>query len=91
VKAERGALGSRLAQATPDVEELRGPLEAAVRDLATMFASRTDQAREVLRRVLVGERLNVRPDPERGYVVEGVLRVTVAAAGAMAPIPPTAR
>jgi hypothetical protein len=80
LKAERASLGARLAQTTPNVEELREPLEAAVRDLLTTFTARTDQARDVLRKELAGNRLKVRPDPERGYVVEGMLRVTVSAA-----------
>jgi hypothetical protein len=87
LKAERAALSSRLTQATPNVEELRQPLEAAVRDLLTVFASRTGQARDVLRKALAGDRLKVRPDPERGYVVEGMLRVTVSAARSARPGP----
>jgi hypothetical protein len=69
------------------LEELREPLEAAVRDLLTVFASRTDQARDVLRKALAGDRLKVRPDPERGYVVEEMLRVTVSAARSAGPGP----
>jgi hypothetical protein len=49
-----------------------------VGDLLTVFASRTDEAREALRKALAGERLKARPDLERGLRGRGRVRVSVA-------------
>jgi hypothetical protein len=66
LKAERAALGALLTQATPNVEELREPLEAAVRDLLTASTARTDQARDVLRKELAGKSAEGPPRPGVG-------------------------
>ncbi len=78
LKREREILGARLgSSAVPDAEELRPPLEAALADLGSALRASPDRAREALRRLLPGRRLQVAPDPQRGFRVEGLLRLEI--------------
>ena len=76
LKAERAVLRSRLAYtAIPEAVDLKAALEAALRELDVSFGGSPDRAREALRRLLPRRRLSVGPDPERGVLVRGRLRL----------------
>jgi hypothetical protein len=76
LKAERVVLRSRLAcVAIPEPEDLRVALETALGQLEVAIGGSPDRAREALRRLLPHRRLSVGPDPERGFLVRGLLRL----------------
>ena len=76
LKAERVVLRSRLAcGAIPELKDLRAALETALGQLEVAFSGSPDRAREALRRLLPHRRLSVGPDPERGFLVRGLLRL----------------
>ena len=76
LKAERAVLRSRVAYAAiPEAEDLKASLEIALQELEVSFGGSPDRAREALRRLLPRRRLFVGPDPERGFLVRGLLRL----------------
>jgi DNA invertase Pin-like site-specific DNA recombinase len=76
LKMERAVLRTRLAYtAIPEAVDLKGALETALRELEVSFCSSPDRARAALRRLLPRRRLSVGPDPERGFLVRGLLRL----------------
>jgi hypothetical protein len=59
----------------PDLEAISALVERRVLDLRTTLDSEPEAARRAMRRLLGGERLRVYSDPDRGFRVEGILRV----------------
>jgi DNA invertase Pin-like site-specific DNA recombinase len=60
---------------TPDLDTLRPAVEAATRDLRAAFQAAPEEAQGALRALLGDHRLAVIPDAEKGYRVEGMLRL----------------
>ena len=72
IKARLGAAGEEV-----DLEALRKPIEARIRDLRGLLAGNPEEARQALSSLFDGQRLRVSPDPERGFRVEGVAVLTL--------------
>ena len=77
LQRERETLRRRLRRSEPqiDVDELRAPIERAVRDLGAWLTGTPEQGRAALAALLGDRRLRVGPDAERGFRVEGLLRL----------------
>jgi hypothetical protein len=81
-------LQRRLAEAEashPDLELLRPTIEAAIRDLRGALAGDTEARRDALRALLGAERLRVYPDAEKGFRLEGAVRLRLEAPAPVRP------
>jgi hypothetical protein len=81
-------LQRRLAEAEasePSLGLLRPAIEAAIRDLRGALAGDADARREALRALLGAERLRVYPDAEKGFRLEGAVRLRLEAPAPVRP------
>lgn len=87
VQEEEDTVRARVqaARARYDEERLEGVLLAQVRQLRQLLEGSPDETRAVLRLLLGDDRLRVRPDPDRGFAVEGLARLTLNTRNARAP------
>jgi hypothetical protein len=79
LERERETLRRRLRRSEPriDVDELRAPIERAVRDLGAWLTGTPKQGRAALAALLGDRRLRVGPDAERGFRIDGELELAL--------------
>jgi hypothetical protein len=79
LQRERETLRRRLRRSEPqiDVDELRAPIERAVRDLGAWLTGTPKQGRAALAALLGDRRLRVGPDAERGFRIDGELELAL--------------
>jgi site-specific DNA recombinase len=79
LERERDQLRARLRQSTPefDLEALRDPIDKTLRDLGAWLMGTAEQGRAALRALLGERRLQVRPDSEQGFRIDGELELAL--------------
>ncbi|HME71649.1 MAG TPA: zinc ribbon domain-containing protein [Myxococcota bacterium] len=79
LERERDQLRARLRQSVPefDLEALRDPIDKTLQDLGAWLMGTAEQGRAALRALLGERRLQVRPDSERGFRIDGELELAL--------------
>jgi len=72
--AERGVIEGRLATSPVEIDlsALREPIAEMVTNLRSLLGATPEEGRMALGALFGQEKLRIRPDPERGFAIQGV-------------------